>query len=214
MDLETLFTELKNYIEKVKLQFLKEHLDNPLASPDDFELAVKSFCILSHAAFEEFIEKVCLKVLSSSIDDYILQQRISKPLITLAHFKENSNDNFFTKDAESLTIDNIVTVFDYNREMLRRIKVKFSKEISDNHGISLKYLRRILTPLSLDIPREVNWINSLQKLAYARGNYAHRFIDTGRIENVIEPEEADTIVGDCLLLCEEIKKRAISIMNE
>ena len=96
--------------------------------------------------------------------------------------------------------------------MFDRIKSLYSKEVFDNHGISLKYLKSLLIPLSIDIPRDANKLNSLQQLVNARGRYAHKFIDNPKINNEIEPEDARNYVNDCLAFFDEIKNNAKNVL--
>jgi len=211
LNLETLYTQLREYIEDIRGRLIQSHIDNELATPDEYNIDVKSFCILCHSAFEEFIESVCLKVMHASIDNYVMHSKISKPMISLMHFKSD-HENYLDKGKEKITITEIETIFDYNRKKLDKIKESFSREIVDNHGISLKYLRKLMMPVSIDIPQEVKWNSSITKLANERGAYAHKFLESGRVKQSIEPEEAKAIVDDCLEFCDELKNRANSLV--
>ena len=207
MDFDTQYQQLEDYVKEIENKFLLSHLQNPLSTPEEYNLDVKSYCILCHAAFEEFIELISLKLMSQSINSYTLQMKITPPIVSLMHFKGNHN-NYLDKETENLSIEDIESIFNYNRVELSEIKSKFSNEIYNNHGISLKYLRKLLMPVSIDIPKNVNWANSLEKLADERGSYAHKFLESGRVKQSIEPEKANNIVQDCLELCKEIKERA------
>ncbi|QMU30583.1 HEPN domain-containing protein [Adhaeribacter radiodurans] len=207
MDFNEVFNQLEEYINGIKSKFINAHLENSLASPDEYDLDVKSYCILCHAAFEEFVEIISLQVMSKCIKRYLTESRVSKPLITLMHFKGNYS-NYLEKDLEPT----VEKVFDYNRRILNDLKATFSQEIFNNHGVSSKYLRKLLMPVSIDIPENVNWTNSLEKLANARGAYAHKFLEQGRVQQSLEPEEANTIVSDCLEMCKELKNRAITVL--
>jgi len=207
MDFDTQYEQLEVYLKGIKNKFLDSHLANPLSSPEQYDLDVKSYCILCHAAFEEFVELLSLRLMSKSIENYTLLKKITLPIVSLMHFKGNHN-NYLEKEIENLSIEDIEKIYDYNRTNLEEIKSKFSNEIYNNHGISLKYMRKLLMPVSIDIPQDVNWANSLQKLADERGAYAHKFLEKGKVRQSIEPEEAKDIVQDCLALCGELKERA------
>lgn len=207
MDFDSLLNQLRKYVKDIEEKFIKIHLENKLAAPDDYNLDVKSYCILSHAAFEEFMETIALQVMSKSIKKYNNEGKISKPIISLMHFKSN-HDNYLDKDTDTLTIQSIEKIFDYNRQKLEEIKSNFSKEVHKNHGVSLKYLRKLLMPISLDIPTDVKWSNSLAKLADERGSYAHKYLDRGKVKQSISPEDAQLVVVDCIELCNEVVNRA------
>jgi len=99
-----------------------------------------------------------------------------------------------------------IKIFDYLRDVFDEVKKMFSKDVYENHGISLKYLRSLLIPVAIDIKNDVNLLNSLRKLASERGEYAHNRL----IKNILSPEDAKNYVVDCLDLCEDIKAKAIS----
>jgi hypothetical protein len=168
-------------------------------------LDVKSYCILSHFAFEDFVESISLKVMHICIDDYIMRQKISEPIVSLLHFK-SSGVNYFGKLKKN--DESLINIRDYTRARLMEIKSVFSNEINENHGVSLNYLRQLLMPVAIDIPNDVTLLNSLKLLANERGFYAHKFIDRSSLRKTIEPENAKIIVEDCLRLCADIRDNA------
>jgi hypothetical protein len=54
------------------------------------------------------------------------------------HFKA-SGESYLNKQEEEDRIE-IITSYDYIRERLTEIKDRFSKEVFNNHGVSLKYI--------------------------------------------------------------------------
>src|ERR1700739_250967 len=104
IELDKLYKDAESYILSLEDAFLKKHLSNPLAAPADYDLDVKSYCILCHAAFEDFTELIALKVMHYTIEMYTLNHVISESLICLLHFK-SSGLNYFDK----LKDDNYVT---------------------------------------------------------------------------------------------------------
>lgn len=58
-NLKKKFKDLENHILELGIKYIEPHR-NPLEKPDDYNLDVHSFCILCHAAFEEFLEDVTL----------------------------------------------------------------------------------------------------------------------------------------------------------
>jgi hypothetical protein len=209
MDIATLYTELEKYLIEIRTAYLQKHLDNPLATPVEYSLDIKSLCILCHAAFEEYIESIALNVMTESIKKYQNENKISRPLIPLMHFI-GKHENYLS---DNINAKNIETIFDYTRKKLNDVKTTFSKEIVENHGISLKYLKKLLIPVGIDIPNDVNWNNSLEKLAIERGAYAHKFLEEGRIRISINPETAENIINDCLAMCNDIKTKAIAALR-
>ena len=203
-ELDKLYKDTEDYVQSLEDSFLNKHLTNPLAAPDDYDLDVKSYCILCHAALEDFTELIALKVMHYTIETYITSHKISESLMCLLHFKA-SGLNYFDK----LKDNDVVNVFDYVRVILTDIKSNFSKEIvMKNHGVSIKYMRQLLMPVAIDIPNDANLINSLTLLAGERGFYAHKFLEKGSIKKSISPEDAKKYVEDCLLLIWDFRNKA------
>lgn len=205
LEFDKIYEQTETYILSLKTTLLDKHLSNPLASPDDYDLDVKSFCILSHSAFEDYFETISLKVMHFCIDDYIMNKKISESIVSLLHFK-SSGVTYFNKIKKH--DETLINIRDYTREKLSEIKQQFSIEINDNHGVSIAYIRQLLMPVAIDIPNDVNILNSLRLLANERGFYAHKFLDKGTMKKSIEPEKAKNIVEDCLKLCLDIKEKA------
>ena len=195
-----LYAELETHLQTLESKFIASFLPTvaPLVTPSEYEHFVKAYCVLSHAAIEDFTEKVALRVMSQSIEEWIMQRKSSETLITLVCFygsKLNISDN--ENENERSCYQQLKEIFDV-------IKRDFSQDIHKNHGISIKYLRRLLTPIAIDIPTDVITINSLQQLANERGDYAHK----SKARRVLSPEDAQKYVYDCLNLCSEIRNRA------
>ena len=211
MNVLDLYNDLDNYLKEIKAAYLQKHIDNPFATPTEYSLDIKSLCILCHAAFEEFMESVALNVMTECVKKYQNENKISRPLISLMHFI-GKPDNYLGDKHENITVASIETIFNYTRIKLNEVKTTFSKDIISNHGVSLKYLRKLLMPVSINISTDVNWNNSLEKLATERGAYAHKFLEEGRVRVSINPETANNIITDCLAMCNDIKTKAIAVL--
>lgn len=212
-DIDKLYNDTEKYIEELEFKFLNKYLTNPTSTPIDFNNDVKSYCILSHAAFEDFVETLALAVMEKTIHNFTFQHKITQPLITLMHFKSTDGGSYLSKLDDNLKSPPI-TSFDYIREELKNIKNRFGKEIYNNHGVSLKYLLQMLIPLSIDVVNDVSLLSSLDSLAKERGFYAHKFLErSGTVKRSIAPEYAKTIVADCLKLCDDIRIKANAITD-
>ena len=61
---------VKNCLDKLELYLLEledKYIDihkDPFENPEEYKLDVRSYCVLSHAAFEEFVENICLFTLN------------------------------------------------------------------------------------------------------------------------------------------------------
>lgn len=206
VELDKIYTETETHIVKLRTSLLDKHLANSLATPDEFDYDVKSYCILCHAAFEDYIETISLKVMEFSISNYIFNHKISESIISLLHFKSTAGASYLNKLEDDTSLLNI---YDYIRKELENVKSSFSKEIiMQNHGVSIKYMRQLLMPVAIDIPNDIKLLSSLSMLANERGFHAHKFLEKGVLRRSIAPEDAKKIVEDCLEICLVIRDKA------
>ncbi|MCH8294648.1 hypothetical protein IH992_26490 [Candidatus Poribacteria bacterium] len=200
-DFENLLKELKKHIEDLQKTFIDAFIPtDPSTGPEAYEHQVQAYCLLCHAAFEEYFEKVALKVMSLSLNEWMTSGKYTDTLMMLVSYYGLKIE--IDQDEEKAE----TRVFDYLRPLFEDIKKKFSTDVYNNHGISLKYLRNLLIPVAIDIKEDIGLKNSLQKLARERGEYAHKRL----IKTVLAPEDARSYVNDCLDLCEDVKAKAES----
>lgn len=80
-ELNDRFSALENHIAELLIRYIDSHKD-PMEHPSDYSLDVHSFCILSHAAFEEFIEDVTLY----SVDRIEMSLRVIRGNFLMPHY--------------------------------------------------------------------------------------------------------------------------------
>jgi hypothetical protein len=74
----------------------------------------------------------------------------------------------------------------------------------------------LLIPVGLNLPSGPE-LNSLKKLADARGSFAHtmaldaKYGEYKKANKVLTPEEAQSIATDCLNMCKDILQRTNAI---
>lgn len=196
-DAESLFHDLTINVARLEDTFINSFLLEAAAKPEEYDLPVRAYCVLSHAALEEYFEGIALYVMKQSINDYVLHKRVRDSLLTLTAYNQLE-----LKVNEDESTDEIRT-FDVIRPMLEDVKTRFSRSVHKNQGISIKYLRRLLNPVAVDIKQDSNLKNSLMQLAKERGTFAHR----GAARKIVSPEDAKNYVNDCLELCRDIKDK-------
>lgn len=205
VDVNALHSELKAYVAELGAKFVDRHIPaDPNASPDSYVYDVKAYCILSHAAFEEFIERVALGLTDYATKQWMSHRKVSDVIIALlcSHGGKMKID----EDENSLE----TKPFDYLRPLIDEAKTSFSKTIHKNHGVSILYLRTLLIPVAIEITQDSNLLNSLKKLTEGRGNYAHKW----REKTVFAPEDAKGYVQDVLALCDEVSAKALGKIAE
>src|ERR1051325_278434 len=130
-DIDTLYSDTEGYVKNLETTYLSKHIALKTSSPTDYNNDVKSFCILSHAALEEFAETIAITVMDKTVDNFVNRHKITEPLVALMHFKSNG-DAYLSKSEDDDKIETI-TSYDYIRLRLVEIKNRFSKEVFNNH---------------------------------------------------------------------------------
>jgi len=207
-DINQLFTDLSTEIAGLEARFISKWIPaDPSVPPSDFEHDVKAFCVLAHAAFEEFVEEISLTVMKSAKDSW-LSQKFSKAAVAMLLAYQSKLDIVDDENEKQ------VKIFDQIRKRFDECVAAHSTALSKNHGFSLKYLRSILTPVAIDIPEDdIQMMGSLKELAEARGSYAHSrakqalYGQWKRAGRPMVPESARDAVTDCLSLCKELASR-------
>lgn len=195
--------KLELYLLELEDKYIDIHRD-PLENPEAYKLDVRSYCVLSHAAFEEFVENVCLCALNEIEDKFVNTQRISYSTLCLLHFNGNNK----TIDDDSWNDND--RIYDYLLAQLKSIKSIFSKYIvNQNHGVGVKYLKKLLIPLGLYTPLDIKHLTSLDNLTQYRGGYAH--MSHLNIRS-LAPEDAKIYIRDVYEIMIELanKTRKIS----
>lgn len=170
---------------------------DPDHNPEDFQHDVKAYCVLAHAAFEEFAEDYSVLVLQRAKKGFLVGE-LSRAVVGLlmAYPKDLQ-----IVDDESQPQDEL---WDQTRKALDAAVSSHSKVVANSNGVGPKYLRRLLTPLAVRLPAEVRLNESLRELCTARGSYAHSRANLAgygrhkKADKKMTPEEAKDIVADCL----------------
>lgn len=198
--LETVYLKLQDYLLDLEIKYIDPIISKPIPDKED-ELDMRSYCVLSHAAFEEFAETVASFALEETINRFINSQEISLGLCTVLHFGVSKSDS----------VEDIEILYDYISDTLKSIKSAMSTEIrKNNHGTSMKYLKKMLLPLGIAIPRNPLLSSSLEQLANHRGVFAHNF-SNARIKTVPSPIDLQKYVEDVNSLMEQLYKRVDNI---
>jgi len=196
------YLHLLRTVRRLRKKFITPYVPaNPMVGPDVYELDVKAYCVLSHAAIEEYLEETALSLLSESIDGWNLRQKMNRTLIALVAYYGAKSDL-----EEDRHLDT-TKCFDRIRKLLQTLKQRYSTEINQNHGIAIKFLRRILYPVAVDITSDPNQVDALEKLAAERGSYAHKH----RIRQVLSPEDAAKHVTAVITMCRDATRHAMTL---
>lgn len=206
-------SDLGAEIDSLRERFIAPWMPaKPEHAPDQFQHDVKAFCVLAHAAFEEYAEQLSLLAMRSAEDAW-KSKRFSYSTIALlcsygVSIKYEDSD---TKDQSRF--------FDQVRVGFEEVLQSHSNVVSGNHGFSRRYLRSLFTPVGVDIPEDLVLLQSLGELAEARGSFAHSraaAANYGRQRSAMRPmtpENADLAVRECLSLCDELGRRVDRVLG-
>jgi len=196
---DSLYNTLEGYLARLDVKFVAGYIPaDPSVLPAQYELDVRSYCVLSHAAFEDFVENVVLRVAADAVENWLYKRAASDVALTLLSW---SGQRLLIDD-DSTTSE--ILIFDRLRRMLEDAKSQFSIEVHNNHGVSKLYLRKMLAPVAIDLKSDANLLNSLARLSEGRGVYAHK----GPVKSVMAPEDAKKYVSDVLVLCDDLRAKA------
>jgi hypothetical protein len=145
-DLDALFLALCSEVSVLKERFISKFVPaNPEHTPSDFEYDVKAFSILCHAAFEEFVEKLS-EAMMHKIESDLMSKRTT--LATTCFVAAYGLQIDISEDEHGAD----QTCFDHIRGAIAEAKIRHSKALKDNHGVSAKYIRKLLIPVGINMP--------------------------------------------------------------
>ncbi|HEX4374217.1 MAG TPA: HEPN domain-containing protein [Puia sp.] len=196
------FVALKEHIDALEKKFIEHHLAVAgIAAPDSYDLDIRAFCVLSHAAFEQFVEDICVGLAQDAISAWLYNHCCSQPLLALMAFQ-----------CDCLTIDSDpkISFSMHIRLASDKARTTFSNYLqTQNHGVSAKYLRYMLLSVGLDMPDNSIWLGSLEQLAKERGNLAHK----SHVKKIPSPKDAQDWVQDCVKMLKKICDDALIAMH-
>ncbi len=188
---------LEDRLLKLKKKFISPHT-SPTASPGTYLLDLQSYAILAHAAFEEYIEFISVKVAEKAFEKFKNEKKMSFTTLCMLHFIEG-HDSLNSWANTDIIYDRLLS-------RLGNIKVKVSQMAASNNGIDMKYLKKLLIPVGLDIPHTAIEINSINQLARYRGTYAHQ--STIALSIIPTPSDVVNAVTDVLNYMRALDQKA------
>lgn len=193
--------QLKRFVKELKKRYLTPHLGKPALGPlpRTEELDVAAFAVLAHGAFENFVEGLALWGVTRIETNWISLQRASRSTAALMMHTNHPTDH-----AEETR-----SVFDVLRGAVEAAKTAHSASIKRNHGVEVKHLRSLLSPLGVDIPTDGILIGSLNSLVKMRHQWAHQ--DRFGARETKSAEETLKTADDCLRLAEQICKNLAAV---
>ena len=187
-------------VKEIETRFLTPHLGPPtLSTPSPEEiLDVAAYVVLVHGVLEDFAEGLALWVLGKTVTNWTRRKKATRSTASLLLYQKVPPD-----DGPPLS------VFDNIRTSLDGAKVRMSKVVNDNHGITLDHLRTLFIPLGVNVPSDPVLTASLELLVTMRHQWAHR--DRRRAKVFKSAKDAQTTVSDCLDLATKLSAEVASV---
>ncbi|WP_417329552.1 HEPN domain-containing protein [Halomonas cupida] len=177
------------------------------ASPSEFDIDVRAFCVLFHAALEGFMEGAAHYIYKHAFDKYIFDQEITRAFFSIYFYSPELCVGIDDETRWEKLYDNVRNSKD------KKVDGFMSVLLKNNHGASPKYMKKMLMRLGVDLDESWQGFQSLGRLVDARGEFAHwdvRHTEGRKHTKVVSPEDALEYARDCLDLAGKIVCRGAS----
>lgn len=200
---DEVFEQLQGYLTQVDTRFMQPfsqaYEEDMSLNLLEFEFEIKTYCILTHAAFEEYFEQISKLIANSIYLSWMENKKVTKLTVIFIH---NNNINFSAR--KETIVDN------YIKGLLAQAKNKFETLVKSNHGLTEKHLLDLFGAVGIEIVSYTNALNSIVQLSKARNEFAH---NSTRTQTLFEPSEYRKWVTECIQLCDAIRKQANELTN-
>ncbi|MBY6069529.1 hypothetical protein KUW17_22525 [Leisingera aquaemixtae] len=132
-------------------------------------LKVQSYILLTHAAFEEYLEEIAKKLAAESVANFLSTRKINTCVASLVAFETVAQ---FSEDSSRKAIKR--SVVENLNSFVAIAKRNHTNDVGDNHGIKIKDQKKILLSVGID-PEEVDAVTASVMDAFGtkRGGVAH-----------------------------------------
>lgn len=132
---------------------------------------VKSYILLCHAAFEQYLERICVDVSNEAVEKFNDKGRISKVIVSMTAYETIAqiDDNISRR---RITLD----VAQNFQTFVNQARVNINNQVDRNHGVRIQNQKQMLQPIGVD-PEETDLAtaNALDAFGSKRGEIAHTF---------------------------------------
>jgi hypothetical protein len=192
------YAELEVRVTALRGHFADQHVA-ATAMSDEIAMDLDAYVIMSHSAFEQFFESLSGWLLGQTVDNWKTSGKVSHAVAALALRYASSATSKIDWDSDDRH-------FDRTKQYLDDVARKAHSGVIDrNHGADLKYIRRLLCPLGIDVPADAKLRAALDQFAKARGEPAHK-VKVGASTHKAAKDLVD-VVGDCLELARSLRDR-------
>lgn len=197
-------TNVKNEINIYKNQFLGEYLlsliDNPLYfsellddkdSRESYMLNLRAYVLLSHSEIESFLENIAKYYIDKSVEKFKSDGSINKILywFTLSSTNEINNKNTHNAESKGYLSD--------PQDFIDLLVERYKSTVNNNHGIKLKNLLSLFSPLGIGQPvLDSQLLILVDSIGTTRGIFAHHGSRDSmkKITSITGPDEITQLI--------------------
>ncbi|WP_366931296.1 HEPN domain-containing protein [Nitratireductor sp.] len=182
----SLRTSLKN-IKKILIRVPESECRTELD-----HLKVQSYILLSHSAFEQYIEDIVLLISREAHTQFKKEKRVCRAMLSIVAHEaiKQVDDEISRRKIKSSVASNLL---DFASIAVSNINI----DVKSNHGITTANQRSLLLPIGID-PEETNLTVSAALNAFGtkRGSIAHKFkMKTNETRNSVLSETTEILRG-------------------
>lgn len=163
------YSKLKEALKQLKI--LVRNVDPIECKTNLQDLKLQSYILLSHAIFEEYLERLAGEIASEARKALRSENHISKVLVGLV--ASGIVDEVEEKKANRKIVEKTFrSIADFSDTAYNN----FLKLIDDNHGVKKENQKKLLLPIGLD-PEQIDLATmaALDAFGTRRGGIAHKF---------------------------------------
>jgi len=208
------FNQLKNELSCLSIGLLPSENEKLDITYDEsiWREKVKGYIVLSHAAFENYLEQLAIEIIKKAYDHYLITNQPNNLLLSLIlsykiHWPPLENDCidcFWRKHIikcngrrKNIKIKLKEKSF---KKMIKDVIYDYYKKgvIDENHGVREKHIEAIFSPLGYNINLlDVTFKNDLDRFCTLRGILAHTTTVSGTT-TLLSPDEAKVLTRKLL----------------
>lgn len=202
--------ELARKLEALSDRFLEPHLAKADLTTDE-EDDIRAFCVLSHAALEEYIETFASDYRERLLNRWTTGIGLRKlAVVSLISFVVSQGKTFKIEN-ESDEKNSQTAPIHQIRTRLAESQTAHANLVDSNHGASKSYIRGLLVPLGFGDVSDHTVMDAISKLANNRGSYAHRVNHSSAskfVLNKMSASQLKALIPDIVRLDDELVARA------
>lgn len=183
------------------------YVGDDVHSPSDEEFISTEYCYtFVHSALEDFVESISTKFCDLMIPLFLKTKIPNSCVLSLALLDSVDLSKTEKNEIEAgKKNDNYDTHFVFIEEKIKLCRKKLGRIISNNNGVSRKYIVNILPYVGIDMPNPL-LVDRVDQIAAKRGYFAHKFKEG--IKNATTANEAFDACVSALSFATELYKNA------